>query len=343
MSSATLESSEHTIPPWFSELLGIPTILDNEEFMLRDVKLKLDAGVLRADTLFSQEQEQTKDVFGFKWQKRDMFESEASQKQRTEWSNEKYRPATHWLPKNATPWLILDAGCGAAHTALSYFGQIKSNIHYIGADISNAVDIAKLRMEQQKFKAAFFQCDLMDLPIPIGTLDVIFSEGVLHHTDSTEDALKSLATLLKRDGLFMFYVYREKGPIREFSDDFIRQKLQDFNQDDAWNALLPITKLGKVLGELNLEIDVPERIDLLDIDAGKINIQRLFYWHVMKCFYRSDFTIDEMNHINFDWFAPKNAFRQTPEDVRQWCKQANLEIEHEQIEEAGITIVARKS
>ena len=140
----------------------------------------------------------------------------------------------------------------------------------------------------------------------------------------------------------MFYVYRKKGPIREFTDDYIREKLQPLNQEEAWKALEPISKLGKVLGDLNIQIDIPERVDLLGIDAGEIDIQRLFYWHVFKCFYRPDFTLDEMNHINFDWYAPKNAFRQTPEDVRNWCKQASLKIEHEHIEEAGITIVARK-
>ena len=81
----------------------------------------------------------------------------------------------------------------------------------------------------------------------------------------------------------------------------------------------------------------------MDIDAGEIDIQRLFYWHVFKCFYRSDFTLDEMNHINFDWYAPKNAFRQTPEQVSDWCLEAGLNIERKEVEEAGITIVARKT
>ena len=141
----------------------------------------------------------------------------------------------------------------------------------------------------------------------------------------------------------MFYVYKKKGPIREFSDDYVRAQMQDMTPAEGWEAMLPITKLGQLLGELNIEIDVPEKIGLLGIDAGKINLQRFFYWHVLKSFYRPEYTLDEMNHINFDWFAPKNAFRQTPEQVRQWCEEAGLDIEREHVEEAGITIVARKS
>lgn len=110
----------------------------------------------------------------------------------------------------------------------------------------------------------------------------------------------------------------------------------------AWEAMEPLTRLGILLGDLNAEIDIPEPIELLDIPAGRISVQRLFYWHVAKMFYHPDMTFDEMNHINYDWYAPANAARQTPEEVRQWCAELGLEIEREVVEEAGITVIARK-
>lgn len=42
-------------------------------------------------------------------------------------------------------------------------------------------------------------------------------------------------------------------------------------------------------------------------------------------------TGEEMNHINFDWYAPANAHRQTPKEVHGWCAQAGLAIEREVI------------
>src|SRR5262249_54008224 len=112
--------------------------------------------------------------------------------------------------------------------------------------------------------------------------------------------------------------------------------------EDAWNALMPLTKLGEMLGDLDLEVDVPEAIDLLEIPAGKINLQRLFYWHVFKAFYNPDMTLDEENHYNFDWYYPRNAHRQSLMEVRSWCDAANMKIEREVEELAGITIRARK-
>jgi arsenite methyltransferase len=171
---------------------------------------------------------------------------------------------------------------------------------------------------------------------------VIFSEGVLHHTDSTERALRALVTLLRPAGRFLFYVYRRKGPIREFTDDYVRERLQAMDPADAWEAMIPLTKLGRALGDLGLEVEVAEDVPLLGIPAGRIDIQRLFYWHVFKAAYDPELTLEELNHINYDWYAPRNAHRQTPEEVRRWCDQAGLEIEQENIQEAGITIVAVK-
>jgi arsenite methyltransferase len=140
----------------------------------------------------------------------------------------------------------------------------------------------------------------------------------------------------------MFYVYRRKGPIREFADDYVRNLLQSMTPQQSWEAIEPLTQLGVELGKLDAEIDISTPIDLLGIPAGRINVQRLFYWHVAKTFYNPDLSFDEMNHINYDWYAPANAARQTPEEVRLWCSECGLAIEREVIEDAGISIIARK-
>jgi hypothetical protein len=165
----------------------------------------------------------------------------------------------------------------------------------------------------------------------------------LHHTPSPEESLKALAQLLRPGGVFMFYVYRKKGPIREFTDDFVRERLRDVPPEEAWRRLEPLTTLGKVLGDLNIEIEIPKTIDLLDIPAGRINLQRLFYWHVMKLYYRQEYNLDEMNHVNFDWYTPLYAHRQTPDQVRAWCADNGLIIEREVVEPPGITILARRN
>jgi SAM-dependent methyltransferase len=226
--------------------------------------------------------------------------------------------------------------------ALELLAHRLDRVRYVGADISEAVDVAAARFGEHGLSGGFMQADVLDLPFEQGLFDVVLSEGVLHHTDSTEHAFRAVARLLAPGGRFLFYVYRRKGPVREFTDDYIRELLQPMKPSEAWDALMPLTKLGRALGELGMDVEVPEDIDLLGIPAGKIDVQRLFYWHVFKAYHHPGYSLEELNHINFDWYAPRNAHRQSVEDVRRWCDEAGLEIERENVQEAGITVIARK-
>ena len=329
-------------PEWLWELLGVERFPEGGSVMVNDVPLTLVGGIPRAESFVSLAQEQTRDAFGFKWDKRDTFEGGITGYM-IQWLIEKYGPASGWLEGLAPSPVVLDAGCGAAMSGLAYFTPVIDRIRYLGADVSTAVDVAARRFAERGAQAGFIQADLMALPLASESVDLVFSAGVLHHTDDTRAALAAVTRVLKTGGRILFYVYRRKGPVREFTDDYIRDKMQAMSAAEGWAAMEPLTKLGRVLGELNVDIDVPESIDLLDIPAGKINLQRFFYWHVCKAFYRPEMTLDEMNHINFDWFAPRNAHRQSAGEVKTWCEELGLSIEREVVEEAGIAIIARKA
>ncbi len=345
IASKTLQTApEPTVQGWFADLLGAPLPRESGAVVLRGLSFVMRGGILRAQEALSAAQDQTKDTFGFKWQKRETFDGE-TMKFFQPWLLEKYGDVAHapWLFATSDAPILLDAGCGAALSALGLFGPVLDRVRYLGVDVSAAVDVAKVRFAERGLPGAFLQADLNRLPLPDSAVDLIFSEGVLHHTDSTRDALVALIRHLKKGGRILFYVYRRKGPIREFTDDYIRHKLQQMAPEQSWAAMMPLSKLGKALGDLNIEIDIPEKIDLLDIPAGRISLQRFFYWHVLKAFYRREMSLDEMNHLNFDWYAPKNAHRQNVQEVRAWCGALCLAIEHERVEDAGITIIARKT
>ena len=291
----------------------------------------------------SEHQNQTADTFGFKWSKCHTYESDAVKSRSKAWLFERYCDND---PDRLRQWLagerkiILDVGCGSGFSALLFFGDYLKDHDYLGIDISSAVEIARELFRASGYPGDFLKMDLMDLPIPDESMHIIFSEGVLHHTDSTEKSLNFLAKKLKKGGRFLFYVYAKKAVIREFTDDYIREYLRKMTDEEAWKALEPLTKLGIALGELNIELNVPEDIPFLGIRKGKIDIQRFFYWNFLKQFYHPQFSFDEMNHANFDWFRPLNCHRHTPEEIIQWCSEAGLAIEHMNVQESGITVGA---
>jgi len=293
----------------------------------------------------SAKQSQTRDAFAFKWAKRDTYESSAVSANMQNWLFERYCNGdsdrlVRWLDGERK--IILDAGCGSGHSGLLLFGDHLKRHDYLGVDISSAVEVARLRFAEAGYDADFLQADLLDMPVPHASIDMIFSEGVLHHTDSTERSIKSLSTKLKPGGRFLFYVYVKKAVIREFTDDYVREKLRSLTDEQAWKELEPLTLLGRELGKLNVDIVVPEDIPFLGIKAGKLDIQRFFYWNICKAFYRDDFSVSEMNHINFDWYRPLNCQRHSESEIRLWCKEAGLLIEQMDVSESGITVVAFK-
>jgi ubiquinone/menaquinone biosynthesis C-methylase UbiE len=325
-----------------SDLLGTIPPGEGEEILHRGRRLKRSAGILRDLEVADAGQAQTRDTFAYKWNRRETYKSPAIQQAIASWLHERYAPLLAKLEGQDGPLSLLDAGCGSGNSASLLFDGLWQRLRYVGADISSAVDIAKETISAATPDCAFVQCDLMQLPFPDQSFDVVFSEGVLHHTPSTHDAILATARLVRPGGLYSIYVYAKKSPAREFTDDYIREIVSRMPQAEAWEQLIPLSKLGKALGDLNVEVDVPEDVELLGIPKGKINIQRLFYWHFCKAFYRNDLTIDEMNHINFDWFTPIYSHRQTREQVEAWCAEAGLVIEDIRKEEAGITVLARR-
>ena len=165
---------------------------------------------------------------------------------------------------------------------------------------------------------------MMKLPLLTGAFDVSSRRACCITLPSTRARMlaRSSAGAQRAAGL-LFYVYRKKGPVREFTDDYIRAKLQ---------GMTPQRGVGSA-GAADAPGDRARRTRRRDRHRGadrrcwasaqgKIDLQRFFYWHVCKAFYRLDLSFEEMNHVNFDWFAPANAHRQTPEEVRHWCGEA---------------------
>jgi arsenite methyltransferase len=87
---------------------------------------------------------------------------------------------------------------------------------------------------------------------------------------------------------------------------------------------------------------VPENLDVLGMPKGRIKLQRLFYWYFCKMFHRPNYSLDVVNHVNFDWFMPKYCHSQSPDEVMAWCDEAGLTIELLKVKEAGITVIATR-
>src|SRR3990167_8003417 len=115
MSSTSCTHSDQSSPAWLWDYLGVKQALDGDQFDLHGQKYVVKNGIPRASSLLSNAQAQTEETFGFKWKKRDTFESPASLARMREWLVERYGDLAKatWLAEHGKNPLLIDAGCGA--------------------------------------------------------------------------------------------------------------------------------------------------------------------------------------------------------------------------------------
>jgi arsenite methyltransferase len=320
-----------------------PLTLVDGELLGSTGRYPVTGGIARFAQIEDGAQADTARTFGYKWRRRASYESEAMRKLAREWLLQRYGFASHGVLRDhlAERRLVVDVGCGSGFSTALWLDDAwaSSGALWVGAEISDAVDVARERLGHID-GTAFVQADLMRLPLKDASVGAIIAEGVLHHTQSTKSALEALVPLLERGGELLFYVYRRKGPVREFTDDYVREQVAALPPDKAWAALEPLTKLGKALAELEAFVEVPEDVPLLGIKAGSYDVQRLVYWHFAKLYWNPALSLEENTHVQFDWYHPRYAHRQSEDEVLHWCETAGLDVTRCHVEEAGITIRA---
>lgn len=287
---------------------------------------------------------QTSATFGYKWGRRESYEDEAAISTYRRWLVKKYGFGSvgAWASYFDGRERILDVGCGSGYSSALWLEDPawKGRAMWVGVDISDAIDVARERLGKVA-NTHFVQADALSMPFAPRSFDTIFSEGVLHHTPSTRAALLACARLLAPRGDFHFYVYRKKAPIREFTDDHVREALAGMTNAEAWEAMRPLTKLARDLSRLGASLEVDD-IPVLGIKAGHYDVQRLIYWNFAKLFWNETYPFEANLHVNFDWYRPHYANRQTADEVRTWCADAGLRIDRFHEEESGFSVIASK-
>jgi malonyl-CoA O-methyltransferase len=156
------------------------------------------------------------------------------------------------------PQVILDLGCGLAQSTKA-LKKIFPKAQVIGIDCS--MQMLKLANSRRYFwnKLPFVQADVMQLPIASESVDLIFSNQLLHWLPDTSGFFKECFRVLKPQACLLF---SSLGPdtFKEFRQVFVKidqfQHVHDFiDLHDIGDQLLSEDFLDPVMDREDLQIN----------------------------------------------------------------------------------------
>jgi SAM-dependent methyltransferase len=230
---------------------------------------------------------------------------------------------------------VLDAGCGNGRVTALLRRHAADETQVVGIDLT-ASHIAAENLAGAP-NVHFEKRDLLEDLSGIGKFDLIYCQEVLHHTADPAGAFHNLTQCLADGGEIAIYVYKLKAPMREYCDDFIRDRISGLPYQEAMAAMKQITELGRVLSDLKVNVTLPT-VDVLGIQAGTYDVQRFIYHFFAKCFWNPDMDFDANAAINYDWYHPQLCTRHTLDEVEGWFERAGLSIVHRHVDPYGITV-----
>jgi len=223
-------------------------------------------------------------------------------------------PPEQWDGKTA-----LDAGCGMGRytkVALSLGAEV------VAFDLSDSI-LRLIPRARKDPKLHLVQGDLLSPPFRPDSFDIIYSQGVIHHTADTRGAFDRLADLVRTDGNLAVWVYGTPGSWASFSTNPLRMGRE-------WiRSLLPLIwvlvwarqLISDTLRLLTTRLPVPVLYALCYplTWLGRVPLLKFFTYSV-----HPDFTVRLIE--NFDWLSPPFQTKHTKEEIRDWFEAAGYKV-----------------
>lgn len=176
----------------------------------------------------------------------------------------------------------LDAGCGGGRYSFALkalgFGEV------IGVDFSDInIETATKRLQQSGLSGMQFQKgNVLDLPIEDNSIDFVFSNGVIHHTESIEQGIHEIARVMKPGGQGWLYIIEQPGGLHWDMVELLRNLMKPVDQTYARAMFkllgVPTNRIFYMLDHVMVPVNTrstPEEVDAALEKAGLKDITRL--------------------------------------------------------------------
>ena len=142
------------------------------------------------------------------------FENVESSLNHLEWRNNQYIDSIHHLKMNQlNNKIVLDYGCGPGNDIIN-INQLSKPKKVIAVDVSDRALIqAKKRVDLHKIQVDLIKINEKEKIIDIDneSIDVIQSNGVLHHIDDLQFVFSEFSRILKKNGIVRVMIYNKNS------------------------------------------------------------------------------------------------------------------------------------
>lgn len=176
---------------------------------------------------------------------------------------------------------VLDAGCGGGRYTVAW--------HLLGAGSATGLDISETGLTDARARVAdaevanvnFDQGSVLQLPYEDNAFEIVFSNGVLHHTTDWKTGVAELVRVLAPGGLGWLYLIGEPGGFFWDIIEVLRVVTQNVDRQIARDALsligMPKNRIFYMLDHVMVPINVrltPEEIEACLRASGATAIRR---------------------------------------------------------------------
>jgi ubiquinone/menaquinone biosynthesis C-methylase UbiE len=177
---------------------------------------------------------------------------------------------------------VLDVGCGGGRYSAAW--RLLGAEKVIGYDVSaTGIADARRRVEAAEIDNVFFQeGNVLSLPFADKSFDIVFSNGVLHHTTDWQKGVSELVRVLNTQGIGWLYLIENPGGLFWDVIEILRVILKDVDKTASREALriigIPANRIFYMLDHVMVPVNVrlePVRIESALTAAGADDIRRL--------------------------------------------------------------------
>ena len=199
----------------------------------------------------------------------------------------RYSEYAPWMPRlmefqNFRDARLLEVGCGMGTDLLQFS---RGGARCVGVDLTpRSVEITQHRFKLYGADGAFMISDGEHLPFRDESFDVVYSNGVLHHTPDTEGAIREVHRVLRPGGIAKIMLYHRNswnywvdivlrhgvlraGFLRGESAEQIMSRVVEFSDHDA-RPLVKVysrreaRKLFRLFKDVKVDVEQLPRADL---------------------------------------------------------------------------------